>query len=318
MNETLPDMAPRSQEEPKRSGRVSLACVLCRSHHIKCDARMPSCTRCTTEEKLCVYPKSRRGRPRRQPAPSPAQENGPEPIRTIDIRPSFPSTEASSNNSSTEDGQSDAGTRVSDYSDGLSVSISEQLFSLYYSFFHAAHPCVLPQHAMRKYLVIDSEAVQLLYSVMQYIGSLFAPSVQSEPLKLKVDHALNTLRSSKLPITSFDVQAVLLFSIATYWCDGQEIAKELMDEAIRMALRLGMNRRGYAVEHGRRDVVLEESWRRTWWQIYITDAHIAGGTHTFPFRTSYLEMDVGLPCEEDNYELGVSFTPGCSYSYVFD
>jgi hypothetical protein len=81
---------------------------------------------------------------------------------------------------------------------------------------------------------------------------------------------------------------------------------DLLDETIRLALELGINRQEFAQENSRGDPILAESWRRTWWQIYITDAHIAGSTHKFPFRTSNIEMTVDLPCEELDYELGVS------------
>lgn len=40
--------------------------------------------------------------------------------------------------------------------------------------------------------------------------------------------------------------------------------------------------------------------------IYITDAHIAGSTHTFPTETGTVQMTTDLPCEEQHYESGVS------------
>lgn len=141
---------------------------------------------------------------------------------------------------------------------------------------------------------------------MLYIGSLYTTSVPSEPFKLKVEHEIAAIPLRDPSITPYDVQAILLYSITLYWGDELEKAKELLDEAIRMSLDLGINQRKFAIEHGQQDPILEESWRRTWWQLYITDAHIAAGTLTYPFRTSHIEMDVDLPCEEQSYELGVS------------
>lgn len=80
----------------------------------------------------------------------------------------------------------------------------------------------------------------------------------------------------------------------------------LLDRAIAMALHLGMQTREFAYSNGESDPLLEECWRRTWWQIYMTDAHIAGSTSTYPFRTSGMDMSVDLPCDEDAYESGVS------------
>jgi hypothetical protein len=43
--------------------------------------------------------------------------------------------------------------------------------------------------------------------------------------------------------------------------------------------------------------------------VYITDAHIAGSTHTFPSQKSNVEITTGLPREEQQYESGVSNKP---------
>ena len=40
---------------------VPLACTECRSRHLKCDAGTPSCGRCVTDGRDCIYVKSRRG-----------------------------------------------------------------------------------------------------------------------------------------------------------------------------------------------------------------------------------------------------------------
>ena len=40
-----------------------------------------------------------------------------------------------------------------------------------------------------------------------------------------------------------------------------------------------MNKKEFARNYAEGDSILEESWRRTWWVIYITDAHIAGMPH---------------------------------------
>ncbi|KAJ6091560.1 hypothetical protein N7467_003529 [Penicillium canescens] len=105
-------------------------------------------------------------------------------------------------------------------------------------------------------------------------------------------------------LTAFDVQAVLLYSIVVYWCNEPDRGVELLDEAIRMAVSIGMNRKESSQTYGHGDSFLEESLRRTWWVIYITDAHIAGSTHTYPFRTSSIDITTDLPCEEDEYESG--------------
>jgi hypothetical protein len=50
-----------TDESNKRIERVIVACVQCRSRHVKCDATQPICNRCKKDDKECVYTKSRRG-----------------------------------------------------------------------------------------------------------------------------------------------------------------------------------------------------------------------------------------------------------------
>jgi hypothetical protein len=45
----------------KQIERVVLACVQCRSRHVKCDATLSICKRCERDGKVCDYRKSRRG-----------------------------------------------------------------------------------------------------------------------------------------------------------------------------------------------------------------------------------------------------------------
>lgn len=103
----------------------------------------------------------------------------------------------------------------------------------------------------------------------------------------------------------FDIQAILLYSVAVYWRNEPSGGTALLEESIRMATILGMNQKEFAARNSQGDAVLEESWRRTWWQIFIADAHIAGSAHSFSFRTSGVDMHVDLPCEEHEYEAGV-------------
>lgn len=190
-----------------------------------------------------------------------------------------------------------------------SGTVDDQLLSLYYRYFHSAHPCAVPRFAIQRYAVSDRRAIQPLYAVMKYIGSLHNALIPSSQLKDHVEAELAVARSTDHVVSPFAVQAVLLYSIAVYWCDETEKGLDLLEEAIQMALGLGMNRSNFATEHGRNDPILEESWRRAWWQIYITDAHIAGSTHSYPFRTDGILMDVHLPCEEEEYESGVGGLP---------
>ena len=178
-----------------------------------------------------------------------------------------------------------------------------RLMDLYFEFFHHAHPCVLPRRFLERFL--SDERAKLLLQVIYYIGSLFDPLVSSDILQDKVNSALSYTRSGQKPTHAFDVGAVLLYSIAIYWRQGSDEGTALLKESIFMASNLGMHRKGFASQNGQGDVVLEECWRRTWWQIFMADAHLAGAAHTSALHTRDIEMTVDLPCEESEYETGV-------------
>ena len=288
-------VATPASPSAKRATRSSLACAPCRYKHLRCGGEKPTCARCRADAKDCVYhPSRRRGNPRPKPSHTSSvtsvSENS--PATTFDIQAlDFNLTPNASSGGN------------GDFS-GHGMDLP--LLNLYYDNFYAAHPCVLPQRILKRRL--KDQALQPLLSVMKYIGSSFDLSTPSDPFHHNVQLDLTAIRARTRPITGFDVQAILLYSIAIYWCNEPEHGVQLLEEAIRLAVELRMNRKEYAVQHGHQDAILEECWRRTWWQIYITDAHIAGSTHTFPFRTSRIDATVDLPCEEHEYEAGVSHT----------
>lgn len=145
-----------------------------------------------------------------------------------------------------------------------------------------------------------------LISVMRYVGSLFTKSKLSPQLRQLAEKAISEAQIERPD--PFMVQCHLIYSIVRFWCCDPVQSREHMHIAIRTALDLGMSRRQFAKENGEDDAVLEESWRRTWWQVYIIDAFYAAINREAAFLTHELEVSVGLPCEEQDYEAGVSVT----------
>lgn len=281
LNLNIMSNSTKSSMPPARAtNRLSVACAACRYKHHRCDGRKPACSRCVASAKECTYlPSRRRGnpKPRHPPLSLPDAANG-HPTQSVS----------------------------QDYLNGGIAeddTFNSLLLNLYYDYFHAAHPCVLPRPYLD--LLLGRDTHQLLSRVICYIGSLFSASISSEERKEDVQSALAGIRTRAQPITGFDVQVVLLYSVAIYWSNEPDNGTALLDEAIQMAVEIGMNRKEFATRHGDNNPVLEESWRRTWWLFYITDAHIAGSTHVFPFRTSSIDKTVNLPCEEHEYEVGV-------------
>lgn len=313
-------MPPSMAQQQSGAVRVSIACVQCRRSHLRCDAVTPICSRCAREGSHCTYLKSRRGGRARAKRDTSAtisesasnQSTIPRAIpRTLPERESIPSlTPDHSGSSSTS--ASNLGT--DDYLGWFPESDSgpltrAPLLELYYTYFHPAQPCALPLRFLRQKAGEDPPGIKLLVNVLQFIGSLYAPKVQSGPLEYLVKASLAEPRHIA---NGFEVQALVLYSIAVYWCDEIERARDLLDEAIRKAIAIGMNLRNFANDHSGGDPVLAESWRRTWWQLYSTDAHIASSNHVSHFGTSQrlVTCTVELPCEEDEYCSGVCIVIG--------
>ncbi|TIC96174.1 hypothetical protein CH35J_008749 [Colletotrichum higginsianum] len=148
-------------------------------------------------------------------------------------------------------------------------------------------------------------SLEPLIAVMRLVGSIYAAQEWSAPLKEHVE----TRFFEASPEDPTMVQSRLLYSVALFWHSFKAEAKHQMDLAVRLALDLGMFQQEFARTHGAGDPVLTESWRRTWWELYIIDAYYAGTLGTMNFAVVDVEATVELPCEESEYESGQIPTP---------
>jgi hypothetical protein len=160
-----------------------------------------------------------------------------------------------------------------------------------HSFFHRAHPFVLPRYYLLARLSSDPDSLKFLLPVLQYIGSLYAPEVNSSDLR---NFALSQLDYPSLPPNGFTVLALLLTSIALHCEDDFDKARPILDRAIYMALEIRMNSRTFA--NMERDPVLAESWRRTWWGLYCADSMFASirRANTFLYDPSFFLLLFGF------------------------
>lgn len=201
------------------------------------------------------------------------------------------------------------------------------LIQLYYAYFHAAHPFVLPPAYLIK---TPAHMLKHLLPSMRFMGSFFARNANQKTFR---DSAEASLFRQGAPKNAWTVQALMLFAIGLHAANEQEKAGQIRDYAVEMALELGMNYEEFAYTAGvagvsgsitRRgsvglddfdartgtslpgsNAVLEESWRRTWWELYFLDGIIAGVHQKDQFRLWTVECTVPLPCEEVAYNTGV-------------
>ncbi|KAL0936185.1 C6 transcription factor [Colletotrichum truncatum] len=312
--------------QPRGATRSSLACLPCRSRHLKCDGKQPQCSRCVEFEKPCHYAPSRRGGLDR----AALAERRKRLAATEDDVRSRNSLESSEFLVSEQESQGPSLSNNYDLPEGIifgngtpgfgSAAVpdmgmiditTDNLVDSYYKNFHSFHPFPLPRKQMLR-ICQDPErrlSFEPLISAMRLIGHIYAHHKWSEFLKEQLEVCI--ARTPALnPVL---VQCRLLYSIALFWSSYKEEAKVQMDAAAKLAMELQMHRKEFSMNHGMNDSVVAESWRRTWWMLYIVDAYYAGTLGTMNFTVVDVESTVELPCEEAEYDSGVSI---CNNSRV--
>ncbi|KAH7406715.1 hypothetical protein DE146DRAFT_402193 [Phaeosphaeria sp. MPI-PUGE-AT-0046c] len=259
--------------------RVALACLQCRRRHIKCDATQPPCSRCRREGKECTYQASRRGGLDNGHGAASSQHRGLQQVSC-----SLPSDLVASRN---------------------------HLLELYYEYFWPPFPMTLPYHFLQQELErkID-HGLEALLAVMQWIGSLYSPLTTPEPYYETVVQVLHQPTSSPI-----NVQALTLFALGQHHCDEREAARTTLDRAIVIALQLRMNEQEFARQHGERNSVLEEAWRRTYYILYNVDQEFSVVARILNFVLADVVNTVDLPCDDFMYESGVIPPPSTWKDY---
>ncbi|CAG7566094.1 unnamed protein product [Fusarium equiseti] len=302
-----------SETAPTRvQTRSSLACLQCRSKHIKCDAKQPHCTRCLASQKECLYTVSRRGgldraalaERKRSARKSNSRQSSERSQSLTDA--TIPEIDVELMDISLPDDelrQEIVASSSSETSPLQNNLADDPLVASYYKNFHALHPFALPQHHLVKLCDNPSLASNFaaITPAMRLIGNLYETHEWSNPLQTQIEYRISELS----PSDPIQVQCRLLYSIALFWSTNTIKAKEEIDTATSVAVELGMHK-GEFVDAYAGDDMLMESWRRTWWMFYIVDAYYAGTLGTMNLKTSHVEATVDLPCEEDEYESGVS------------
>ncbi|KAJ0417952.1 hypothetical protein BJY00DRAFT_288693 [Aspergillus carlsbadensis] len=306
--------------------RSSLACLPCRSRHLKCDGKRPCCSRCAEAAQECSYTRSRRGgldraalAERRKRLAGAASGNGSETAVAVAEDWAYNGVSAAPADLGLSADFVDTGFGGGGLLDGINIDDSSRspasvhihmasiehdaLIDSYYKNFHRFHPFVLPRRHMTRHYQDPSRQLSLqpLIAAMRLIGHIYARREWSTELK---DH-IETCCAQASPVDPVIIQARLLHSIALFWYDQKNQARIGCDSAIQLSFNLQLSREEFAVQYGGGDPVLAESWRRTWWMLYIVDAYYAGTLGTMEMRAVDVDATVKLPCEEDEYESGV-------------
>ncbi len=181
------------------------------------------------------------------------------------------------------------------------VNISDRCFEAFFTYAQSAHPFLLPRaHQLN---LLKNRHLPHLEAAIRFIGSFY---VQSAIPALFAEEAIKLLSGPSCPRDGFAVQANLLVAIGL---DGSAELKQalgFLHHAEDIALEIGLNQEQFAAFNGQGSSILEESWRRTWWELFVVDGMIAGVHQQSSFRLSEVASTVLLPCEEHEYISGVS------------
>lgn len=190
----------------------------------------------------------------------------------------------------------------------------DRCISSYYYNFHHSHPLLLPQAHLKA--LTNEASLEPLLAVMHWVGSLYiAPEGVRRQLLDAARLAVNMVAEDEA--TGFTVQAMAVMVIALDGSGQQAPASQLLAKVKRILMTLGMDRNQFSIDAGAGSRVLEESWRRTWWELYVLDGMFAGAHRITNFTLFMAPTDVKLPCEEGEFASAVSGTSsGTEWSLI--
>jgi len=260
---------------------------------------MPTCLRCQLEQKPCFYAKSRRGirDPKKrsmlsdkQPPASSSDGLWPltqmstfhVPIRFVDNMPAGWSLAAKISPNSSP-----------------STATALLLDQFYVSSF-GCQPWVLPKQQMMARIATAPNELHFLISVMTYLGSLHEETISPDELR----ESAFSQACGPLPMTAQSVQGLAILSTAALGEDKPDLCAGWLDTAIQIALDIGMQHKSFA--EAEVDPVAAESYRRTYWALYMLDCHRALRDNQPTFSMRGLPATTEIPCDEWEYQSGVS------------
>lgn len=213
--------------------------------------------------------------------------------------------------------------RASTMSQKIQQLHSNYYIRAYYQYFHDAHPLLLPLHALEGPLGIQHVPEKII-TVMKYIGSHFltinnttTEQMDSHGCRKRISagptpdgndtakHALETEAFSCLlraEEDGYQVQCMLLLSITAHAHGNFLDAIRIIKSATSLALKLGMNRHSFSVVHGYGSPLLEEMWRRCYWELFVVQSLLCALIEESA-ELYGASSDVPLPCDEGMMDL---------------
>jgi hypothetical protein len=179
---------------------------------------------------------------------------------------------------------------------------SDDLIDVFYKCYYPAHPFVLPRKAILQHPRVIPDHLR---AVMRFTASHYRPDAVLKQEALQ-DAAYSSLWSLSTAEDGFKVQSLMLFAMTLFGRFEQPRGAEMLDLAIDLALKLGLNSESCIIQEASGDPLLAESFRRTWWDIFILDGIVStlnGSSHVF--RLQMVASDVCIPGNCEAYNQGL-------------
>ncbi|KAM0696687.1 hypothetical protein Q7P36_003936 [Cladosporium allicinum] len=310
---------------------ASLACDECRRKHLKCDGSSPVCRRCVQEGLTCIYTASRRGRARRSKRSSEVPtnhsandndnnsnnhvngnenvnnngnvENRIAPAELDTVRSNLASPLVNNNGNNTLQSLDSYNlpslqsmTPATPYTWSLNTVDRERLIALFYTNFYPAHPFLVPSSFYN-----SQQYPYYLDLMVCFVGHHFTTPLADAVAFRNAIHSAMTGIDEQTPSR---VQALVLYAVTLHSLQQPKEAISCITRAASIAFQLGMNEPSFARTNAANSALVEESLRRTWWELYTVDVYISA-IHRHPTcataRTNPLPL---LPCAQSMFDEG--------------
>ncbi|KAL2675330.1 hypothetical protein Neosp_011514 [[Neocosmospora] mangrovei] len=178
----------------------------------------------------------------------------------------------------------------------------KDLFDLYYTNFHPTHSWLPPKKTLSRLTETVPDDFKFTMTMILYVGSKYADNVDSTSLR----NDAYEMASGELPETVWSVQALLCMCIAAFGEQHDDYCSLWFDRTRDLALRLGLQHKSFA--DAEEDPILAESYRRTYWALYTQGSLRTVREHLGHWQLYHTKATTELPCEEWEYESGVSIS----------
>ena len=179
--------------------------------------------------------------------------------------------------------------------------LPQDAISAFYHYFFDAHPFCLPRPRLME--LLKERRAPLLELAVHYVGSSYVPAIPTQTYREALDRMI---LSHSYPKDGWSLQGLMLFAIALHANNDVPRSAQIFGLAQALTLELGLHRAEFSLINGHGDPVLEECWRRTWWQMYTVNGMLCAVNPGVQFRLKDIVTDVPVPCENEEYYSGVS------------